>query len=716
MSETTFLYCDIETYSATPLANGTHAYAADAVAEVMLFPYALGEGEVKCWDRTADNRMPADLATGLADTAVQLVWHNGGMFDLTVLAATGVANIPHSRVFDTMACAMAHALPGGLDLLCDVMGVDADKAKIKIGKKLIQLFCKPQKFKFALKRADFASAKAYTAAKTEAEGVWPGRATRLTHPKEWAEFIVYAKADVTAMRELKKKLPVWNYSGAEYQLWLLDQKINNRGVYVDLELARAALRAADIAKVDLALRTQELTNGEVQAATQRDAVLKHIFDEYGIFLPDLQMATLERRMDDPEIPPELKELLSVRLQSSTTSVSKYKKFSGAVSADSRGRGFLQFDGAGRTRRWSGRTVQPQNFMRPTMRQEDIDFAIDVIKADACDLFYDDVMLVLSNAMRGCIAAPPGRKLVVADLANIEGRDAAWLAGENWKLKAFRDYDAGTGPDLYCVAYGKSFGVDPSEVDKKQRQLGKVQELMLQYEGGVGAFVTGAATYRIDLEIMSDQVLISAPQEAIEEAQGFLKWTIKQKRGTFGLSDNVFVACDTLKRLWREAHPAISSYWKELRDAYALATMHPGTTFDCRKLKFRRDGTWLRIKLPSGPSLCYPSPQVAEDGALSYMGMDQYTRKWKRITTYGGKIFENVCQSFARDLMAHAMQPAEDAGYQIVLTAHDELITETPDLPEFNEEGLGAILATAPSWAPGLPLAAAGFSAYRYRKD
>lgn len=734
------LYCDTETFSAVPLNHGTHAYAA--AAEVMLFTYAFGEeGEVQCWDATTGEPMPDDLKEGLEDPKVLTVWQNGGMFDLTVLHATGVSQLPHERVFDTLVCALAHSLPGSLDLLCGVMHVEADKAKLKSGKKLIHLFCKPQPFKFAAKRKDFPSAKTYQEAKAKAAAIWPGRATRLTHPKEWAEFIEYAKSDITSMRALKKKLPTWNYSPTgkpaaqwEYRLWLLDQKINNRGVFVDLELVNAALEAADVAKAKLALRTQAMTSGEVQAATQRDVLLAHIFSEYGIFLPDMQMATLERRMEDPETPIALKELLAVRLQSSTTSVSKFKKFKHATSLDGRVRGLLQFAGAMRTARWGGRTVQPQNFMRPTLKPYEIELAIEVIKARACELFYDDIMLVLSNVMRGCIAAPPGRKLVVADLANIEGRVAAWLAGEKWKLKKFIEYDTfvydeegekipdgkgdylRVGPDLYCVAYGKSFGVDPAKITKPQRQVGKVQELMLQYEGGVGAFVTGAATYRIDLEAMADEAIQTVPDDTLEEAQGFLAWTIKQKRPTFDLSDNVFVSCDALKRLWRAAHPAISSYWGELKDAFAEATLNPGRKVQCRKLVFVRQGAWLRIILPSGRSLCYPSPQVDESGDLSYMGMNQYTKKWERVKTYGGKLFENICQAVARDIMAHGMQPAEDEGYEVVLTIHDELITETPDLPGFNDDGLSAILSRVPVWATGLPLAAAGFSAYRYKKE
>jgi DNA polymerase bacteriophage-type len=411
----------------------------------------------------------------------------------------------------------------------------------------------------------------------------------------------------------------------------------------------------------------------------------------------------------------------VRLQASTTSVSKYATLTRATSADGRLRGLLQFDGAGRTGRWAGRTFQPQNLMRPNMKQKDIDFGIEAIKADACHLIFEDQMRVISNVIRGCLIAPPGRKEVVADLANIEGRVAAWLTGEIWKLKAFDAYDAGTGPDLYVVAYAKSFNVSHEVViDNKEhgdgimRQIGKVQELMLQYEGGVGAFVTGAATYRIDLNDLAEKALPNIPSDTLNDAREFLKWMQKKKSNTFGLPDDVFVTCESLKRLWRDGHPAISSYWSELKDAFMNATQNPGTVFTARMLKFRRDGAWLRIRLPSGRSLCYPSPEVNK-GQCSYMGINAYTRKWERIKTYGGKLFENICQAVARDVMAYSMPEAEAAGYEVLLTVHDELITETPDTPEFNEEGLGAILATQPVWADGLPLAAAGFSGYRYKK-
>jgi DNA polymerase len=326
-----------------------------------------------------------------------------------------------------------------------------------------------------------------------------------------------------------------------------------------------------------------------------------------------------------------------------------------------------------------------------------------------------VMRVAANAIRGCIVAPKGRKLVVSDLSNIEGRVAAWLAGEHWKLEAFAAFDAGEGADLYRVAYGRAFAVDPGQVEKDQRQIGKVMELMLQYEGGVGAFITGAATYGIDLEDMAERAWPSIPRWARDEATEFLEWCREEKRPTYGLSAKVFIVCDALKRMWRKQHQRIAAVWVDLKSAAINAVEWPGQTFRAGMFKARRDGAWLRILLPSGNYLCYPSPEVRK-GALTYMGVNQYTRKWSRLGTYGGKLFENACQSLARDVMAANMPAIEEAGYDIVLSVHDELITEADDTPAYSSDALSALLSTNPPWAVGMPLAAGGFEAYRYRKD
>lgn len=699
----TTLYLDLETYCEVPLTNGTHAYAEHV--EIMLLAWAIDDGPVKVQDMTVGDQLhgepwlPFELVEALRDPEVAVYAHNSH-FDRTVLQHVMPEYCPPvERWRDSMVRALAHGLPGGLGALCDVLNIDADKAKDKEGRQLVMLFCKPRPKTSALRRA-----------------------TRQTHPKEWAQFVAYAGGDIEAMRAVNKILPAWNYKGAELDLWHLDQRINDRGVAVDVEMANAAITTVERAQKDLARRTQVLTDNEVQAATQRDAMLKHILGEYGVDLPDMQQSTLERRISDPELPAELRELLAIRLQASTTSTAKYKTLIKGVSSDGRLRGTMQFCGASRTGRWSGRMFQPQNLPRPSLKQPVIDYGIEALKANCADLVFDNVMQLTSSAIRGAIIAPQGKKLVVADLSNIEGRMLAWLAGEDWKLQAFSDFDAGTGHDLYALAYAKAFNVSPEAVmDNKEngdgswRQIGKVMELALGYEGGVGAFITFALAYNIDLEQMADEAIANIPRDIVQEALGAWDWATKKKR-IFGLSKRAYVVCDSFKRMWRQAHPATASWWKELERTVATAIHVPGTTRTCRRVKVRRDGNWLRIALPSGRALCYPSPQVDGSDKVSYMGNNQYTRKWQRLKTYGGKLVENITQAAARDVLASSMQPIEDAGYDIVLSVHDELLTEAPDTPEFSSDDLATLMSTNPEWSEGLPLAAAGFETYRYKKD
>jgi len=681
-------WSDTETYSEVPITNGTHAYAEKA--EVMLWAFAIDDDPVEVWDLTAGSPMPVLLTFALADPGCVFVFHNSH-FDRTVLRHCGF-DIPAHRVNDTMVKALAHSLPGELYKLCEIFDISVDKAKDKDGRRLVLLFCKPRPAKSN-----------------------PRRATRATHPAEWAKFVEYARLDVEAMRAVDAKLPTWNCSSSERALWELDQAINDRGFAVDVELARAAIATVQVEQARLADRTQALTGGDVQAATQRDEMLRHITRAYGVALPNMQQSTLERRINDPDLPAALRELLAIRLQASTTSTAKYQTLLRAVSKDARLRGTLQFCGAGRTGRWAGRLFQAQNMSRPTMPSEDIACGIDAVKAGCADLLFDLLLQLLSNCLRGVIVAPPGRKLVCADLANIEGRGLAWLAGEQWKLQAFRDYDAGEGPDLYKMAYAKSFGVPPDEVAKDQRQIGKVQELALGYEGGVGAFVTFAAAYGIDLDAMAEQAFSAIPADILDEARSALEWTKRTDRQTFGLSDLAWMVCDAFKRAWRYGHPATASFWRDLQDAARIAVQNPGRAFDCRRVSLRRDGAWLRVRLPSGRYLCYPGVRLGEGNKLSYMGVNQYTRQWSRLDTYGGKLAENITQAVARDVLADNMPRVEAAGYRIVLSVHDELITEAPDTPEFNAAHLSALMATPPAWAEDLPLAAEGFEAARYRK-
>lgn len=328
----------------------------------------------------------------------------------------------------------------------------------------------------------------------------------------------------------------------------------------------------------------------------------------------------------------------------------------------------------------------------------------------------NVMHLLSSAIRGTIIAPPGKKLVISDLANIEGRDAAWLAGEDWKTAAFRAYDEGTGPDLYKLAYAKSFGMSHEDVTKDQRSIGKVQELAGQYQGSLGAFMTFAAGYGIDLDDMAAKALPTIPSEALQEAAGLYDWYQEKGLSTYALKAQTAIVIFCFVQGWRAGHPAISSYWKELEHKVVLAVESPGKTVVARKCKIRRDGAWLRILMPSGRYLCYPHPQVDDSGKISYMGVDQFTKKWTRIPTYGGRIFENLCQSFARDVLFDHMPAVEEAGYAIVLRVHDELVTEAPDTDEYNSDQLSALISAPLDYCADMPLAAAGFEAYRYRKE
>ena len=712
----TILWLDTETYSECDLKSaGTHRYAEHPSTEIIVAQWAIDDGEPivrDCSDMgNGGNFCPAELHPLLLDPAVTIVAHNSH-FDRTVIRHAWGIDIPVERWQDTMIKGMAHGLPGGLDKIGQIVGLEADQAKDKRGRELIQLFCKPRPKNSTLRRA-----------------------TRETHPEQWAEFLEYSRQDIVAMRAIDQRLPSWNYRAghAELALWHLDQRINDRGVAVDLDLAHAAIAAVDREQKRLKHEVQELTDGLVQNVSKRDQLLAFICAEYGVDLPDMKSDTLKRRLEDPELPEGVKILIAMRLEGTKTSTAKYKALVKATSDDSRLRNTLQFAGAQRTARWAGRIFQPQNMPRPNIQlvaehfgipfkqAEDrlvdyLDEGIDALKADCADMMFDNVIGLTANTVRGAIVAGQGKKLTIADLSNIEGRGLAFLAGERWKLKAFADFDAGVGEDLYKVAYGRSFNIDPKEATGQKRQIGKVMELGLGYEGGVAAFLTFAVVYNMDLDDLAKAVWATASREALENAQGMWNWAQKKKR-TLGLTMEIYVACEVLKRAWRDAHAATSALWAAAGEAVRLAIKNPGESFPIgQHLKARRDGAWLRLRLPSGRYLCYINPSVDDDGQITYFGVNQYTRQWGRIKTYGGKLIENATQAFARDILAYNMPAIEAKGYQIVLSVHDELLTETPDSDEFNADELGQMMSIAPPWAKGIPLAAAGFETTRYRKD
>jgi len=651
----TTLYLDLETYSPVPITHGTHRYAEEA--EVLLVAWALDNLAVEVWDTQDAVNWRSALQQAI-DNANKVVIHNSA-FDRTVLRHCGVV-VPVEKITDTMVQALAHSLPGSLGMLCDVLGVPSDKAKDKAGKKLIQLFTKPRPKNMKLRRAD-----------------------RDSHPTEWAEFVEYARLDVDAMRDVHGRLPHWNNSLSERQLWRIDQRVNDRGIAIDLDLARSALRAFQRTSGTLAARAAALTNGEVTKLTQGARFIKYLAERHGFETDDLTKKTVAGHLKSGSITPEVRELLEIRQQASATSPAKYKVLLDATSSDGRLRGTLQFCGASRTGRDAGRIFQPQNLPRPTLEADVIEGGIKAMKLDCEDLLFENVSELCASAVRGCLVAPEGRKLVIADLSNIEGRVLAWLAGEDWKVEAFSAFDRGVGHDLYVVAYAKGFNVDPEVVvdnkkngDGSMRQYGKTMELACGYQGGVGAFRTMGGPA---VEKMSD-----------EEIQ-------------------------PLVSAWRKSHPNVVNLWYGVEAAAKAAIRNPDDLAHYDKLQFDMKGDWLRIKLPSGRYLSYPNAEI-DEGRITFDGMSQFTKQWTRLETYGGKLVENIVQAVARDVFMRGMKYAEEAGYEVCIRVHDELITETPDTPDFNVAELSSIMATKPSWAVGLPLAAAGFETRRYKKD
>lgn len=668
----TILFFDTETYSDVPLKDGTHRYAERA--EVIVASWAYDDEPADVVDLTLGGGLPRHLVDAIRDPAVTIVGHNFGMFDRTVLRHNGL-EIAASRIHDTMVQALAHGLPGSLATLGTIFGVSEEDAKLKEGRALINRFCKP--------------APKYSKIR---------RFTRETHPDEWARFLVYAKQDIPAMRHIWRNMPRWNYPGdpranryrGEYENWLLDQAINDRGIMVDQDLARAAIDAVNKAQTANDERTTDMTDGEVDRTSQRDKLLQHLLSEHGVTLPDMQKSTLERRLNDPDLPDAVRELIALRLEGSTTSNSKYNALLRSVSADGRLRGTLQFCGAARTGRDAGRLFQPQNLPRPDMAAADIALGIDAMKAGTAHLLFDSPIKLASNAIRGCIVAAPGRKLVQGDFAQIEARVLPWLAGETWKLDAFRAYDAGDGPDLYKVSAARVLGKPVDEITKPERQrYGKVPELACGYGGAKGAFKSMAR-------------LLGGGDVDDAESQEIVNG-------------------------WRKANVAIADWddglWAKLNRAAWDAVTSGGMHEVNGKVSFEKWRSWLRFTLPSGRTLCYADPQIIEDPrmlgkmTLSYMGLNSYTRKWERLTTYGGKLSADGTQATARDILWHAAPLVEAAGFPIISRIHDEFVTEPLDDDKYSVQRMVAAMTVMPPWADAdLPLAADGFQDYRYRKD
>lgn len=757
------LFLDTETFSEVDLKKvGAYAYAEHPSTEIMICTYAIDEGRVQKWDATESPTMPRELRKALRQVSrkkAKIVMANGLLFDRLVIREKWSIDLPVSQIEDTMIMAFRHALPGSLDMQCQVLGVDAEHAKDKAGKALIKRFCKPTPKTYKIRRY-----------------------TRETHPEEWAKFLRYAALDIVAMREVYWRIPDWGNTPKEDEILLIDQMINDRGFYVDVDLANAAIKAVQAHKEELKEEAWERFGGKL---TGNDflPILRDIAPAFTIH--NAQKSTLNDLLEDPDFPDEGKALIEMRLGASSTASTKYNPLVNGLSADGRRRGCLQYGGAKRTLRWAGKGFQPQNLARgeysddhegKIKRREgesDVSFwvrshmltnGINSLLRGTAHWAYD-ISKLTASTVRGCIIPAKGKKFVVADYSNVEGRGLAWIAGEKTALMVFK-----AGRDIYCETAGKMFGLDPDYIKanrKDLRQIGKACELGLGYGGGVAAFLQFAKNLGLDLYAMADVMKGTFPDHIwaaakrgyeyarINEAKRPPKPGKKDERPTYILPKNVWLTCDAIKRMWREAHPMTVAFWAELEDAVLCAIRNPGKAYwaganvrpDCRKAlkivrtKAKHDptfdeerddpnaaGWWLKIELPSGRIMSYPgialsvTTEIDEDTGkkrtstrIKYQGENQTTRQWGFQYTYGGKLTENIVQALCRDILAWSMPGVEAAGYEIVLSVHDELITEVPDTDDYTTEELCALMCDLPVWAKGFPLAAEGDIMYRYRK-
>ncbi|QIG59258.1 DNA polymerase I [Escherichia phage vB_EcoS_XY1] len=721
-----YLFLDFETFSEADLKKvGSYAYAEHPTTEVLICTYAFNDQPVQVWDCTDGSDMPGDLYRALRrlvkpNSRVKMVWHNGSMFDRLVMKHCWGFDIPVSNTIDTMIWAFRHALPGSLDALCEVLGVSADNAKDKRGKALIQRFSKPTPKNYKIRR--------YTAE---------------THPDEWALFIKYAVSDITAMREVFHKLPRWGNSEFEDRVLELDQLINDRGFKVDVALAEAAIEAVEKHKAQLQEEAQRKYGGSL---TGKDflPILRELAPAHHIH--NAQKSTLNDLLADDDLPDDARMIIEMRLGAASTASTKYNPLLLGRSSDDRRRGCIQYGGAKRTLRWAGKGFQPQNLARGYYHDDELDKGISaLLKGRAHRRF--DVAKLTASTVRSCIIPEAGHKFVVADYSNVEGRGLAWLAGEDDLIEVFVN-----GVDVYKKLASTVFNVAYEAVTKDQRQIAKAMVLGLGYAGGVGAFVTFAKNLGLDLNDMTNTLDGTFPDHIwaatargyewarIQEAKRPPRPGEKDDRPSYILDKKVWRTCDALKRMYREANPAIVQFWRDIEDAAMAAIRNPGKEFTAgpRGVKFSRNvetdnngnkvaGWWLCMTLPSGRVMSYPgvglsvSKETDEDGKVStnvrikYQGENQLTRQWGFQYTYSGKLVENCTQALCRDLLANALLNVEANGYPIVLHVHDEIICETPDLPEYNVAELERLMCELPEWAEGFPLVAEGQELKRYAK-
>lgn len=691
------LLLDFETRGVNTFAQGTDNYVR--VSEPLLCAYAVDDGPVKIWRIYEGDTVPSDLNTALSDPAVE-IWAHNAAFDYNAMLAWGWGE-RYPLTFDRVRCSMivAHAnrLPGALGDLCKALQVSEGYAK-KDGNKLINLFCSP----------------------ANSDGQFRDY---FKYPEEWEDFIAYAIADVKAMRECLRLMPAV-VTPMEWTLYAHTLEMNRRGVNIDRELANAIMVGSEAIKHSLKKKAAT-TVGDPYFNLNSQKAVHDMLKGFGVVLEDMRRGTVERFLGTTAaqmlVPPRVLGVLADMLNAKKAAPAKAAAFVKYASPDNRMRHLINFGAAG-TGRDTSKGPQLQNMARPMLLGPHLSMeqASDYVKRGAVELMFDEPMQLLADTVRGIITPQAGRKLCVADLSSIEGRVLPWLAQDVKEVHYFRDLDAGVVKyDGYHLAYATAFGVDPNTVSKEQRTIGKPISLACGFGGSVGALMSFAAVYDIDVDDMANKARQAADPALWDECAQSYEWFLS-KELTYGLSVETWTGCYYIIKAWRRNRGVTQALWQNCESSFRNAINHPGTIFGMAHRTFVQSSNgWVFVQLPSGRMLVYPHAHEAEASngrrQLAYAGVNPFTRKWGTTYTYGGKLAENITQAVARDVMMYSIPAIEQAGYPIVLRVHDELVTEPIDHPQYTGEHLARMMATNHSWCPDLPLNAVGEDLYRYQK-
>ena len=600
------LSIDIETFSDIDLIKcGVYKYADSPAFEILLFAYSIDDGEINIIDLVNGEELPEEIAEAIkSDTVIKTAFN--AQFERVCLSKHLGILLDPSSWYCTAVQAAELSLPSSLADVGAALGLE--RQKMTEGKELIKYFCvscKPTKSNGGRTRN------------------MPGDA-----PEKWALFKEYCKRDVDVERQIAKKLEMYPISESEHRLYVLDQRINDRGVLVDLELARQAVKLNSIQTAVATEQAYTLTGLENPNSV---AQLKAWLTENGVEIESLSKKAVAALADETD--GDIQEMLHLRLLMSKTSVKKYEAVMRSVCRDNRVRGMMRFCGASRTGRWSGNILQPQSL--PQNHLPDLTLARDIVKDgdfEMLNMTFGNVPNALSELIRTVLIPKPNHRFIVADFSAIEARVLSWLAGVQWRLDTFRN--GASASQMFRVP------VEKHGVNGHLRQKGKISELACGYGGSVGALKNMGA------------VEMGVPEDELQ-----------------GLIND-----------WRNANPHIVKLWTEVGNT-AMKAIKEKTIVSLGKLVFMYERGILFIRLPSGRRLSYIKPRIGTNrfggDSITYMGVGA-SKKWERLETFGGKLVENIVQAIARDLLASAMMNVANAGYNIVFHVHDEIIAEAPD--------------------------------------